>query len=130
MPTRTIYVFSAVFDGTTYNADTGGTLEFTYTHSGTPVADRTGDDFYPKSVEMVDGMLTATLTLREVKFTKAIGAKSNLVLTLKGKDGNSTITLTGMKVTDVNGSQSRASQGQVVVSFIHESSDGASVPIA
>jgi len=130
MPQRTIYVLSAVFDGTTYNADTGGTLEFTYTHSATPLPDRTGDDFYPKSVELVDGVLTATLTLREVKFTKAIGTKSNLVLTLKGKDGNSTITLAGMKVTDVNGSQSRATQGQVVVSFMHESTDGAAVPIS
>jgi hypothetical protein len=100
-----------------------------YNHSATPQPDRTGADFYPQYVGLTGGSLTAQVKLRDVKFTTALGTKSNLVLIIGGKS-SATITLTGMVLTDVQGSQDKDSYGDVVLTFMHESADGTTVPVA
>lgn len=128
----TIYPTTVTWNSLTWNSTTaGGPIRAEYTHRGTEVADRTGDALYPLFLAIVDGVGQARVRLRDVKFTVALGTKSNLVFTLVGKATSVTVTLAGMVLVGVDpGEQGRAEQGTCTLIFAHESTDGTTVPVS
>lgn len=129
------YLQSAVWNGSTWDNTTGGSLDVTIEHGGDPLDDRTGIDEYNTFLAVVNKMCRATLRLREVKWTTNPGAaESNLVLTLKKKTGNTegtvVVTLATMQLISVRSSQARASVGDAELVFMHRSADGSTVPVS
>lgn len=127
----TIYPSEVSWNSNTWNATSDGPIFASFQHSGDPLEDRTADNEYAPFVAVVNKIARVTVRLREVKQTMALGSSSSMVLTLKSKDATtSTITLPGMVLYDVSGSQDRATPGYVELSFAHESTDGAAVPVS
>ena len=121
------------WDGNTWDTTTdGGTIECSYAHSGRVEENRVGDNVYPTVVATPDKSCIATVTLRNVKQALDLGgAGATMVMTVKGKGAASqTITLAGMVLVDVGGTQRRGEFGAVVLRFEHESVDGVAVPVS
>lgn len=130
--TTTVYVDTITWNSNTWTAITaGGPIRVDVSHAGQDIQDRTGSDEYSTFVQIVNKMLGATIFLRDTALSKsqALGTKSAMVLTLRGKGGTTTITLAGMIIVSVGPSQGRAEPGTVAMGFVHESSDGTTVPI-
>jgi len=126
----TIYASTVTWNSLTWNSGSGGPIQVRYTHSGQVVADRTGDDEYPRNIIVADKDCRVFVTLRDVKQVSALGAFSgSLVVTLDDGTTTSTITFATMLLYEVNGSQGRANPGEVELAFVHESSGGTAVPI-
>lgn len=125
-----IYVQSIAWNGHTYTSSSGGPIQAGYTHSGTPVADRTGDDQYNTFLAMVDKVCGASFTIRDNVFTDAPGAgPSDCVFTFTGKSSK-TVTLLSMVLESVDGDQQRAQPGTAVVKLMHVSADGTTSPVS
>jgi hypothetical protein len=133
IPVTTIYCSSIAFGATTWTKTSGGPLRADITHGGTPLMDRTGAAFYPHFTMAVDGMLAATVFIRDISLVKTLvlNTKANLVLIATGKAGVSvTITCKNMVLISVAPVQDRASPGVLSVHFLHEGDASDEVPIS
>jgi len=129
--TTTIYVKSIGWNSLTWDTSTGGPLAVRIMHPARAIADRTGDSLYPTFVAMVDGELRVSASLRQLKWTIALGTKSDMILTVEGKGGaTSTITLPGLVYEGVSMSQDRATVGGAEHTWVHESADGTTLPVS
>ena len=130
--TTTVYVSTITWNTNTWTALTaGGPIRVDISHAGQDIQDRTGADEYSTFVQVVNKILGATVFLRSLAQSgQTLGTKSNMVCTLNGKGGNVVLTLTGMIIVSCGPSQGRAEPGTVAMGFVHESSDGTTVPIA
>lgn len=128
----TIYPQTITWNAITWSKSMeGGPLALRYTHAGRTIEDRTGDAEYPMFVAVVDTGLNVTVSLREMKQLLTLGAKSDMVVTLEGKGGaTSTLTLKGLVLHLISGSQDRAVPGGVELAFVYESTDGTTVPVS
>lgn len=130
----TVYASSVVWNSITWNGDpaagAGGLIRVLIAHSSTDIQDRTGSQFYPEFVQMVNGALMVSVSLREVKQLSALGTKSNMTINLAGKGGTPAIACVGMILRDFNMSQGRGEPGEATGTFIHESADGTTEPIS
>jgi hypothetical protein len=130
--TASVFASQVTWNGNTWNADTAGLIRVDYSHSSTPLEDRTGDDEYPVRIFMVDKSLTARVTLRNFCWSTAIACTAgDLVITIDNPcDASSTCTLDNMMLVSIDGTQDRASLSEATLSFIHRSPDGTTAPIS
>lgn len=128
----TVYVNTITWNSNTWTSiSAGGPIRVDISHAGQDIQDRTGGDEYSTFVQVVNKILGATIFLRALNTAgQTLGTKSNMVCTLTGKGGTVTLTLTGMVIVSCGPSQGRAEPGTVAMGFVHESSDGTTVPIA
>jgi len=126
----TFYLQSAKFNGITWSNTEDGTLELQVSHRGNAIQDRTGIDEYATSVVIVDKECVAVLKLREVLRIEGLGAiTGSLECVLKTPGSTKNLTLTTMKISDINIRQGRAEAGDADITFVHESADGSTVPV-
>lgn len=133
--TTTIYPQTVTWSTYTWDngiTNTGGLLTCVITHASQDIQDRTGSSEYPTFVGMVNKSLTVRVTLRELKHTDGLGGVSgNLVLTAKSSNATTvTVTCATMRLRDVEMTQNRAEPAQAVLTFVHESADGTTVPVS
>lgn len=124
-----IYVSLAGFDSFSWDNTVGGPVKIEYESGGEELLDRVADDFQPTAVHIINGATHASLTLRDNDFiTIAPGTKSDLTFTLTGK---STVnkTIPDMVFVKVTSSADKATLGNSVLNFVHESADGQTNPI-
>lgn len=124
----TIYPTTISWGGT-WNSTSGGTLRLDASLSSRDIQDRTGNDFYPRAVLNVDGSLVVRVLLREVKWTTALGTKNDLSATLSTKSGSVAIAFPGMVLVSAEMSQPRGDVGSCLITLVHESSDGTTLPV-
>ena len=131
----TYYAKTLVWGANTWDSSNGGSIEITFDHEGDALEDRTGDNEYPPFAVVVNRMLRCTVRLRDLTKAKslALNSKNDLVATLSSKASGTTstvqLTMLNAVLKGIRGSQGRASVGDVELSFIHESSDGAALPL-
>lgn len=128
----TVYASTVTWNSNTWTALTsGGPIRVDISHAGQDIQDRTGADVYATFVQVVNQIASATVFLRELAVAKsqALGTKSNIVVTCSGKGGTVTLTLAGMVIVSVGPSQGRAEPGTLALGFVHESTDGTTVPL-
>ena len=130
VPATTIYPRTATWNSHTWNSSSGGPLRFEWDVSGDPFEDWTGDSDLPTFLGVVNQKARAKIRIREPKITDALGTKSNIVLTLVGKNNTATINLVNMILFSNTGEQDRAQGGMCTLSFAHESADGTTSPIS
>lgn len=131
--TRTIYLQSWAWGGVTYDKSAGGSLRLDIEHNATPLKDRTGTDFYPTSLLLVDGDVNVTVTARDVVVIGKLamgGTIGNGVATLSTGSGTATITVANILLhgTSVQQGRGEFATGQMV--YAMQSSDGTSNPIS
>lgn len=129
--TVTFKCTTVVWNGNTWNSTNGGPIEVSYEHSGNVIESRVGDNDWATVVGTPNKSLVAMIILREVGQALDIdGVASNLVLTIAGRVGvSSIITLASMVLVDVSPSQRRGEFGAVVLRMHHQSANGTTVPI-
>jgi len=124
-------VTSAEFNGTTYASGSGGVIRVQVSHVGDPLADWTGADEYPQQVNVVNKRLIVRLFLREVKIVTALGTKdtsSSFALVIKSDTVS--VTCVNMVLVGVDMDQGKSEYGTTVLTLMHESADGTTVPIS
>lgn len=118
-------------NGVGTSGGSGGLLTVMYTHAGQDIQDRTGSSEYPTFVGIVNKSLTMRVTLRELKQIYALGSKCTATtLTAISSAGTVTIAAPNMVLRDVEMTQNRAEPAQAVLTFVHESADGTTVPVS
>lgn len=126
----TVFLTQFTWNGSTYNATSGGTIGMRYTHDSRMAEDRVADQLYPTFVVPVQKNLRVTLMLRKVKRTEELGAaSSNLVCTLSNGGATETITFATMKIESISGNQPIGAVGDSDISFVHQSADGSAIPV-
>lgn len=122
----TIYAHKMILGGTTYDKTSGGPFQWTVEKSGQPVQERL-ELLYPIYVEVVDGTLDLTLTMKDIGKSFQLGQElTNCQAYAKNKSGEvGPISLGTLIVTGVTREQGRAAPGQLVVKFTAETSAGA-----
>jgi hypothetical protein len=130
--TVTFKCTTVVWNGNTWNSSNGGPIEVSYEHASNVIESRVGDNDWATVVGTPNKSLVATVILREVGQALDIdGVASNLVLTIAGRVGvSSIITLASMVLVDVSPSQRRGEFGAVILRMHHQSANGLTVPIA
>jgi len=119
------------YNGTTYSSGSGGAIRAQVSHVGDPLADWTGADEYPQQVNVVNKRLIVKYFLREVKIVTALGTKdTSSSFVLVQKSATATVTVTGMVLVSVEMDQGKSEYGTTVLTLMHESSDGTTVPIS
>jgi hypothetical protein len=135
--TVTILPRSVAFSGTTWDSNTGGSIEGSYTHSGRPITEWTGDALYGQSF-IVDGAASCSCTIRDLGTGAAfpLGTKGDVVYIVTGKSGadsskmDVTITLKNMLYEGCGpATQPRAAAGSIQHRWTHDSDDGTTSPI-
>ena len=119
------------FNGVTYSGGVGGVIRFQAAHAGTPLQDWSGADEYPTSVNIVNKTLVVRVFLRNVKITTALGTKDpSMSAVLVIKAGNETITCVNMVLASVEMDQGKSEYGTTVLTLVHESANGTTVPVS
>lgn len=128
---KTYAITQVTWNANTWDKDTGGTIGASIQSGGEPLEDWVAADEWPTFLAVVNKRLRVRLTMREPKWTEEPGNASaaNMVITLKTKSGTVTITLATMILIEINPDQGRASMGETVLVFGHESADGTTNPI-
>lgn len=136
--TVTILPRSVAFSGTTWDSLTGGPIEASYTHSGRPMTEYTGDGLYGQSF-IVDGGCNASVTIRDMGTgaTFPLGTKGTLSFIVTGKSGadsskqDVTITMSNMLYEGCGpATQPRSAAGSISHRWVHDSDDGSTVPLS
>ena len=130
--TITFRCSSVVWNGNTWTASDGGIIECSYNHSGSVNEFRVGDQVWPTVIATTDKHCTASVILREVGQEIDLDETvDDLVLTIAGRAGDvPIITIKSVMLIDVSASQRRSEWGAVILSFLHQSQDGTTVPIS
>jgi len=128
----TIYIKTLTFKAPTYSWDSasGGPLALRINHTARAIEDRTGDAEWATFVAMVDKSLRVSANVRQLKWTIAHGEKGDIVATLESK-GSATVTVTlkDMVYEGVSMNQDRAVPGGAEHSWVHENTDGYTMPV-
>jgi hypothetical protein len=126
----TFYLQSATWNSITFNSAGGGPIRGEYAHSGEAFEQRSGGSEYAPFLAVINKRLKIRLRVRDVKQTLALGAKSNLAMTLSARSGTVTINAANMVLLAVEpADQPRAESGSATLVFQHESADGTTVPL-
>lgn len=114
-----------------FDSGTGGPIRIGFTHAGTPVKDRVADQQYPTDVTVVDKDLEVEVEVRDISVAKAreIGASGAAKSAVLAGKANITVNFGTLKLYHVGGSQNRATPGNVVLRYCHESADGSTNPL-
>ena len=122
--TTTLYLQQFTFNTVTYSKTSGGPLDLIINENPQHVADRTGDAQYPTFVGITDIDPVVFVKMRDVASLPTRGAKSDLVATVSDGSTTKTITLSDMVYIGVETNIVRASPGEIVLQFVHQSDDG------
>jgi len=131
---RTLYLKSFTFNSVTYQgggSGTGGPIRCRWNDgSESVVKDRTGADLYPTAIFLTDKDNTVTISMRDIHVGIVAGTKGNLVGTYSdGSADIKVITFANVVYTSTSVTQDRATPGEADYIFVHESSDGTTVPV-
>jgi len=122
-----LYLSQFTFNSVTYSKTSGGPLDLIINENVQNVSDRTGDAKYPMAVALTDVDPIVFIKMRDTSLNVAKGTSGNLVATVKKGDGTTKVaTMTNMVYAGLDTNQVRANPGEIVLKFIHESSDGTS----
>lgn len=131
MAASSFAVSSIEFNGVTYSTGAGGALRMQVSHSGTPNPDWTGADEYPTQVNVVNKTLIVRLYIRDVKIATALGTKdTSAACVLVIKASTVTVTFANMVLYSVESDQGKSEYGTTVLTLMHESGDGTTVPVS
>ncbi|MFQ5409537.1 MAG: hypothetical protein ACE5FI_14095 [Anaerolineales bacterium] len=122
--TTTLYLSQFTFNAVTYTKTLGGPLDLIINENAQQVADRTGDAQYPTFVAVTDIDPVVFVKMRDVASLPTRGANSDLVATISDGNATKTLTLSTMTYIGVETNIVRASPGEIVLQFVHESADG------
>ena len=131
MANTTWYVTQFTFDSDTYDEDAGGPLTASLRDGAREEEERVAGQVYPTAVEMANASAEATMEIAEFQSSllPSIQTKSNIVMTVKKKDGTTTTkTWYNMRFAGRDGNQGRATAGRSTYRFVFESSDGIKGP--
>jgi hypothetical protein len=122
---RTYTIVSVAWNGTTYDANSGGPLGLSFGHPGRTVLDRTADDVYPAAVIIPEKDVQASFRLRQMTVLPDPGAnKSDLVFILKHANrptaNTYTLTIKDMVFTGEEASLQRSVPGESTLNFVYE----------
>lgn len=121
---RTYTIVSITWNGTTWNATSGGPLGFTLMHRGNHVLDRTADDVYSPAVIVPEKDIIVSFRMRElISLTDPGAAKSNMVIRCKvaGRpDTQYDVTIADLVLVDLSSALQRSVPGEITLTFAQE----------
>jgi hypothetical protein len=129
--TRAYAIKQFTFNSVTYDATTGGPLDWDFDDSANEIRDRVADDVKPSAILFPEEDLMVSIAMREPYTAITKGTKSNLVVTVVFNSGSEkSYTFKDMVFLNQRGGGVKSTPAQSTVMFAYEGDNVAPIAVS